>query len=301
MSDSTALPEPTDEQRRQARRWGRIATVVVIVLLAIGAGRTMVNRMANARSLQTVVAESTVQYVRVTKVRAANAGGEKLALPGTLQGFVQAPVFLWAYDHRLFTIAADNVFALVGLFLLSEFVYYWFHRCSHEVRWMWASHCVHHSSTHLNLSAAYRLGWTDLISGDWLFFLLPMFLGFQPLVVVAMMGANLSFQFFLHTEAIRSLGPLEWVLNTPAHHRVHHASNAQCLDKNYGGVLIIYDRVFGTFARAPADEPLRYGLLAKAPTYNPVRILFREWLDIARDLLHARSPAAVWRAVSGRP
>jgi RND family efflux transporter MFP subunit len=92
MSDSTALPEPTDEQRRQARRWGRIATVVVIVLLAIGAGRTMVNRMANARSLQTVVAESTVQYVRVTKVRAANAGGEKLALPGTLQGFVQAPV-----------------------------------------------------------------------------------------------------------------------------------------------------------------------------------------------------------------
>lgn len=216
-------------------------------------------------------------------------------------GFVQAPIFLWAYDHRLFTIAADNVFALAGLFLLSEFVYYWFHRCSHEVRWMWASHCVHHSSTHLNLSAAYRLGWTDLISGDWLFFLLPMFLGFQPLVVVAMMGANLSFQFFLHTEAIRSLGPLEWVLNTPAHHRVHHASNAQCLDKNYGGVLIIYDRLFGTFAKAPADEPLRYGLLAKAPTYNPVRILFREWLDIARDLLHARSPAAVWRAVSGRP
>ena len=92
MSESTALPEPTDEERRRARRWGRIATVAVIVLLAVGAGRTMVSRMANARSLETVAAESTAQYVRVTKVRAANAGGETLALPGTLQGFVQAPV-----------------------------------------------------------------------------------------------------------------------------------------------------------------------------------------------------------------
>jgi sterol desaturase/sphingolipid hydroxylase (fatty acid hydroxylase superfamily) len=218
-----------------------------------------------------------------------------------VSGLVQAPVFLWAHDHRLFTIAAGGAFTIGMLFLLSEFLYYWFHRASHVVRWMWASHCVHHSPTRLNLSAAYRLGWTDLISGNWLFFLPAVLIGFDPVMVLGMMGANLSYQFFLHTEAVRSLGPLEWVLNTPAHHRVHHASNAQCLDKNYGGVLIVYDRLFGTFAKAPADEPLRYGLLSKAPSYNPVTILFREWLDIARDLLHARSPSAAWRAVSGRP
>jgi len=218
-----------------------------------------------------------------------------------ISGLVQAPVFLWAHDHRLFTIATGGAFAIGTLFLLSEFLYYWFHRASHMVRWMWASHCVHHSPTHLNLSAAYRLGWTDLISGNWLFFLPAVLLGFDPVVVLGMMGANLSYQFFLHTEAVRSLGPLEWILNTPAHHRVHHASNAQCLDKNFGGVLIIYDRMFGTFAKAPADEPLHYGLLSKEPSYNPITILFREWLDIARDILRARSPSAAWRAVSGRP
>jgi sterol desaturase/sphingolipid hydroxylase (fatty acid hydroxylase superfamily) len=218
-----------------------------------------------------------------------------------ISALVQAPAFLWAYDHRLFTIPADNVAAIGALFLVSEFVYYWFHRFSHEVRWLWASHCVHHSPTRLNLSAAYRLGWTEALSGDWLFFLLPIFLGFAPLAAVGMMAANLSFQFFLHTEAVRSLGPLEWVLNTPAHHRVHHARNPECLDRNYGGVLIVFDRLFGTFAKAPADEPLRYGLVAKEPTYNPLKILFREWLDMARDVFHARSPAAAWRAVSGRP
>ncbi|HEY8949732.1 MAG TPA: sterol desaturase family protein [Rhizomicrobium sp.] len=217
-----------------------------------------------------------------------------------VSGLVQAPVFLWAHDHRFLTIATGGAFAIGILFLLNEFLYYWFHRASHMVRWMWASHCVHHSSTHLNLSAAYRLGWTDLISGNWLFFLPAVLLGFDPVVVLGMMGANLTYQFFLHTEAVRSLGPLEWILNTPAHHRVHHASNAQCLDKNFGGVLIVYDRMFGTFAKAPA-EPLHYGLLAKTPSYNPITILFREWLDIARDIIRARSPAAAWRAVSGRP
>ena len=218
-----------------------------------------------------------------------------------VSGLVQAPVFLWAYDHRFFTIAADNVWAILGLLLVSEFAYYWFHRFSHTVRWMWASHSVHHSSTHLNLSAAYRLGWTDLLSGDWLFFLIPVFIGFNPVTTVAFMGLNLTFQFFLHTEAVKSLGPLEWVLNTPAHHRVHHARNAACLDKNYGGFLIIYDRLFGTFAQAPKDEPLQYGLVAKEPSYNPLKIIFGEWLNIANDMRKARSPREILNAAFGRP
>ena len=212
-----------------------------------------------------------------------------------------APIFLWVYDRRLFTIAISGLAGGLAVFLVTEFFYYWFHRFSHTVRWMWASHSVHHSSTRLNLSAAYRVGWTDLISGDWLFFLVPIWFGFDPLAVFAVLGANLTYQIFLHTEAVPSLGPFEWVFNTPAHHRVHHAKNARCLDKNFGGVLIVYDRLFGTFAKAPQDEPLQYGLVAKPASLNPLRIAFGEWLAIARDMQAATSPKHLWQAAFGRP
>ena len=212
-----------------------------------------------------------------------------------------APVFLWVYDHRMFTIPVDSITSALTLILVTELFYYWFHLASHKIRWIWASHSVHHSPTKLNLSAAYRLGWTDLISGDWLFFLPPIWLGFSPTAVVAALGLNLTYQFFLHTEAIKSLGPLEWIFNTPAHHRVHHAKNPACLDRNFGGLLIIYDRMFGTFAEAPTDQPLQYGLVAKAPSLNPFRIAFAEWIAIGRDMVRARSPKALFRAVFGRP
>ncbi|HEX3487165.1 MAG TPA: sterol desaturase family protein [Micropepsaceae bacterium] len=211
------------------------------------------------------------------------------------------PVFLWVYDHRLFTIPINNVGSVLGLFLIVEFFYYWFHRFSHTVRWMWASHSVHHSSTKMNLSAAYRVGFTDLFSGDWIFFLMPMWLGFNPVAVLAALGANLTYQILLHTEVIGSLGPLEWIFNTPAHHRVHHAKNESCLDKNFGGILIVYDRLFGTFAKAPENEPLQYGLAQKSPSVNPLRIAFGEWLSMFADLWRARTPANAWRAVFGRP
>ena len=222
-------------------------------------------------------------------------------LAGALSGLALASLF--AAISRLAPVhwpVRDWRVWLAG-FVAVEFAYYGYHRCSHTIRWMWANHAVHHTPEQMTLLSAVRLGWTHLLSFGWVFYVPLVLAGLDPRMVFALLAFDLHYQFFLHTEAVGRLGVLEWVLNTPAHHRVHHASNAQCLDKNYGGVLIIYDRVFGTFARAPADEPLRYGLLAKAPTYNPVRILFREWLDIARDLLHARSPAAVWRAVSGRP
>ena len=120
------------------------------------------------------------------------------------------------------------------------------------------------------------------------------------MAVVAAIALNLTYQFFLHTEAVKTLGPLDWILNTPAHHRVHHAKNAECLDKNFGGMLIIYDRLFGTFAEAPA-EPLQYGLVAKAPTANPFKIAFGEWIAMAKELVRARSPKFALRAVLGRP
>jgi sterol desaturase/sphingolipid hydroxylase (fatty acid hydroxylase superfamily) len=183
-------------------------------------------------------------------------------------GIVAIP-FAFVYQHRLFDFSAASAPALLGLFLGSEFLYYWQHRASHRIRWMWATHRVHHSPTKFNLTAAIRLGWTGNISGNFLFFLPLVCIGFHPFAVVTMLGINLTYQFFIHTELAPRLGPLEFVLNTPAHHRVHHASNVPCLDKNYGGTLIIFDRLFGTFAQAPADEPLRYGLVGGKRSFNP--------------------------------
>ncbi len=202
-------------------------------------------------------------------------------------GLLAAP-FVFLYQHRLFNFDQTSPWVLGVLFLAVEFLYYWQHRAFHRVRWFWASHSVHHSPTRMNFTAAIRLGWTANLSGAFLFYLPLAWIGFNPVAITAMLGVNLVYQFFIHTELVRSLGPLEWVLNTPAHHRVHHASNEACLDKNYGGVLIVFDRLFGTFAQAPADEPLRYGLLGKAPTLNPLRIALGEWGAMLRDAWRVR-------------
>ena len=215
-------------------------------------------------------------------------------------GGVAVP-FFFAYDHRLFDIPATHPSGLMALFLGSEFLYYWQHRASHRIRWMWATHAVHHSATRFNLTAAIRLGWTGSISGNFLFFLPLALLGFHPVAIVAALGANLLYQFFVHTELAPRLGPLEWVLNTPRHHRVHHASNEICLDRNYGGVLIVFDRLFGTFAEPPEAEPLRYGLVGASPSYNPIAIAFGQWIAMLRDARRAHGPVARFRALFGPP
>jgi sterol desaturase/sphingolipid hydroxylase (fatty acid hydroxylase superfamily) len=215
-------------------------------------------------------------------------------------GLVAIP-FALAYSHRLFDFDPATPLAIAALFLAVEFVYYWQHRASHRIRWMWATHSVHHSATRMNFTAAVRLGWTGGIAGNFLFFVPLAWLGFHPFAILAMLGANLLYQFFIHTELVGRLGALEWVLNTPAHHRVHHASNESCLDKNYGGVLIVFDRLFGTFTEAPCNEPLRYGLVGGTRILNPVRVALSEWIAITRDLRHARSFRAVLRTLFGPP
>jgi sterol desaturase/sphingolipid hydroxylase (fatty acid hydroxylase superfamily) len=137
--------------------------------------------------------------------------------------------------------------------------------------------------------------------------LLPLWLGGElgntqlVLAMIAMLALNLFYQFFLHTELAPHFGPLEWVFNTPRHHSVHHASNGSCLDKNFGGFLIIFDRLFGTFAAPPKDEPLRYGLTEPLESQNPLYVVFREWLQMAADLRRARSARDVWRTLFGAP
>jgi len=173
-----------------------------------------------------------------------------------------------------------GVAAWVLLFFADDFCYYWYHRVSHECRLFWASHVVHHSSQHYNLSTALRQPWVTMTT---LPFWVPLALvGFSPAQIVIMQSISLLYQYWIHTEAIQRLGPLEWVLNTPSHHRVHHASNLQYLDKNYGGILIIWDRLFGTFA--PEVEKPVYGLTKNINTFNPVRIAFHEFAAIYQDL-----------------
>lgn len=186
-------------------------------------------------------------------------------------------------------------------FLLVEFTYYWFHRASHRVAWLWATHAVHHSAEQLTLLSSVRLGWTNLFSGGWLFYTPLVLAGFDPRLIVTLLALDLRFQFFLHTEAIGRLGPLEWVLNTPAHHRLHHACNAPYLDRNFGGVLILFDRLFGTLGREVADEPMRYGLAHRTPSRNPLRLVLGEWTIMARRVIAARGPRAKLAAAFGPP
>jgi sterol desaturase/sphingolipid hydroxylase (fatty acid hydroxylase superfamily) len=187
---------------------------------------------------------------------------------------------------------------LFGFFVL-EFFYYWQHRFSHTIRWFWASHAVHHSANEFALPAAVRLSWTSGITGTWVVFLPMVLLGFHPLLVLTLLSINLQYQYFIHTEAVSRLGPLEWVLNTPSHHRVHHGSNPEYLDKNYGGVLIIYDRLFGTFEAERA--PVVYGLTKPLTSNNPFVIAFHEWGNLLGDLRRARTSRAVFTALFGRP
>ena len=213
---------------------------------------------------------------------------------------VAVPLYV-AYQYRLFEIPTTSIVALVVLFVLVDFADYWFHRAAHRVRFMWASHAVHHSTTKFNLTAAVRLPWTGPLSGAVFFFVPLTLIGFHPLAVIAMVLLNLFYQFFLHTEHAPRLGPLEWVLNTPAHHRVHHASNASCLDKNFAGVFIIWDRMFGTFAEAPQDEKLRFGLVSPLPSQNPLTVNFHEWRKLIRDTWRARGLKARLRVLVGAP
>ena len=192
-----------------------------------------------------------------------------------------AVLFLWVWQHRLFTIPLDAL-GLFALFIALEFAYYWFHRLSHNVRWLWATHSVHHSSEQMVLSSAIRLGWTGALSGAWLFWLPLVVIGFHPAAVFAMLAINLLYQFFLHTTAVPKLGFLEPIFNTPANHRVHHSCDARHLDKNFGGILIVFDRLFGTWCAEEA-RPARYGIVGLAPTHNPLRIAFGEWLRMGCD------------------
>ncbi|HQY86394.1 MAG TPA: sterol desaturase family protein [Ilumatobacteraceae bacterium] len=201
--------------------------------------------------------------------------------------FVTAAAFS-RFDRLLFRHRVSNVGRRRGSFLtamvLWDFLYYWDHRWMHEVRLLWANHVTHHSSQRYNLSTALRQPWSGFLT-FWVFAPMPL-LGYASKTTMRAGQLNLLYQYWIHTEAIDRLpAAAEQVLNTPSHHRVHHGANQQYLDKNYGGILIVWDRLFGTFE--PEVRRIKYGLTKNIKTYNPLRIAYHEMADIARDVRSA--------------
>ena len=223
------------------------------------------------------------KVAQVGGVTAVVAGG--LAITTTLASRTTADRFWRRGRHRD---RGTGPLALIAAVLGWDFIYYWNHRFMHTSRYMWAIHVVHHSSERYNLSTALRQPVADAF-GTFVPYSLLTLLGIRPRLVETARGINLIYQFWFHTDTIRTLGPFEQVLNTPSHHRVHHGSNPQYLDRNHGSILIVWDRLFGTFE--PEVEPVVYGLTKNIATFDPLRIATHEHTDMLRDV--ARS--TTWR------
>ena len=194
---------------------------------------------------------------------------------------------LWLYDYRLLTVGWAW-WAWPLCFVLDDLAYYAFHRSAHRVRWFWASHVNHHSSQHYNLSTALRQTWTGFFAASFVFRLPLILIGFHPVMLAICAGFNLIYQFWIHTEAIGRMPRwFEAVMNTPSHHRVHHATNPLYLDRNYAGVFIVWDRMFGTFQPELDGERARYGIVHQLGSFNLLWAAFHEWIGIARDLRRA--------------
>ncbi|MEO0591416.1 MAG: sterol desaturase family protein, partial [Pseudomonadota bacterium] len=199
---------------------------------------------------------------------------------------------LVAYEYRVFDFGEQwwlVWWAWPLAFVLDDLKYYWVHRAGHRIRWMWAAHVNHHSSQHYNLSTALRQTWTGSFTFGILFALPLVLLGFHPIMIGIVGGFNLIYQFWIHTEAIDKMPRwFEAVMNTPSHHRVHHATNPRYLDRNYAGVFIIWDKMFGTFEPERDDEVIRYGIIKQLGSFNLLWSVFHEWIGMLSDIW--RSP-----------
>lgn len=217
-----------------------------------------------------------------------------MGLGNVLIGFISKALVLGAlylvYENfRLFTIPIAW-WSFILIFFADDFSYYWFHRISHECRLFWASHVVHHSSQHYNLSTALRQTWSGSFYSFIFWIWLPL-IGFHPGMILLQMSISLLYQFWIHTEAIDKMPRwFEAVFNTPSHHRVHHGSNPLYLDRNHAGILIIWDKLFGTFQPEIKEEKVVYGLTSNINTFNPIKIAFHEWVAMFKDTFTGSKP-----------
>ncbi len=210
-------------------------------------------------------------------------GGSYQVFEVIMHALVSGAAIMWFYENRLFTIDV-TVWNILPIFVAVEFCYYWFHRTSHRVRWFWTAHVVHHSSEHMNMTTAMRQSLLYSITGWWLFFMPLVVLGVHPAVVFLLYACDLAYQYFIHTDSVKKLHPvIEFIFDTPSNHRVHHGRNPQYIDKNYGGVLIIFDRMFGTYAEE--QEKVDFGTTKQINSYNVLTLNFAEFIDMWKGVL----------------
>lgn len=192
-----------------------------------------------------------------------------------------AAVFAFVWEHRVGTIPI-NVATVVLAFFVQEFCYYWYHRTAHRVRWFWTQHVSHHTGVVMNMSTAARQSILNGIVGTWIFYAPAVFIGFSPDLILGLLGANLAFQWFIHTESVGKFHKwIEWWINTPSNHRVHHGRNPQYIDKNYGGVIMLYDHIFGSYQ--VEDEKVEYGVVQQIKSHNWLVLNIHEFIDMLRD------------------
>lgn len=218
---------------------------------------------------------------------------------GAFFGLLTGWIYIYLYEIAPYKFPADAWWAWVILFFVDDLAYYIFHRVSHEMRLFWNFHVVHHSSEHYNLSVAVRQSW---FSGalHWIFYAPVMLLGFAPWMFAVMHGFNLIYQFWIHTKFIKTMGrPFEYIFNTPSHHRVHHGVNNPYLDRNYAGVLIIWDRMFGSFVSE--DEEPRYGIITPIKSYNPLWINTHAWVEMYHAIKRQRGIGKKLQCIFGSP
>jgi sterol desaturase/sphingolipid hydroxylase (fatty acid hydroxylase superfamily) len=200
----------------------------------------------------------------------------------SIKGLILALHF-YLYQYKIFELSGMLPLWLFWIltFVVIDLVFYIYHRMSHRIRFLWAIHLSHHSSEEMNFAVSFRQAWFGPVSKIPFFMLLPM-LGFDPTILAAAGVISTLWGIVGHTQIIGKLGFIEWFFNTPSHHRVHHGSNKQYIDKNYGNLLIIWDRMFGTFE--PEEEPVKFGLVNNVNTYNPAKITFMAWSSMIDDI-----------------
>lgn len=205
-------------------------------------------------------------------------------------GLISFPVYALAWHHRLLDIDLNWGTGLL-LFVLADLCFYWYHRTSHRVRWFWAAHVTHHSSERMNFSTAMRQNATNIFNCGWLFWVPLALIGFNPVWIGVCYALSLVYQFFIHTTLVGKLHPaIEFVFNTPSHHRVHHGRNPDYIDTNYGGVFIIFDRLFGTFT--PETHEAEFGITRPVASRNLLMLWCHEYVDMFRDMAQ---PGSLWQ------
>ncbi|WP_034388933.1 sterol desaturase family protein [Hellea balneolensis] len=222
------------------------------------------------------------KYDRKDAITSMVMGGGQL-ISDVLMGAISLGVLLWFWQFRVFN-WGFGIGAMLACLLLQDFVYWYKHMAAHKIRWFWSAHNVHHSSEEYNLSTAFRQPWNNHFTGFVLLSTPLVLLGFHPLLVGFIGAVNLVYQFCIHTQAIKKMPRwFEFIFNTPSHHRVHHGTNPRYLDSNYGGILIIWDRMFGTFVEERDDDPVSYGIITPIASHNPAIVAFKELFYILKD------------------